>query len=124
MQTHHLASATLLSVLCGLCAASCALSPAATRETDADIEAWIAAMTGGVRDIQQDLDGSESLELLEISAATDVTPVAAPRGRCEDACMAYYEVIDRFCSQVPVKWKVRCHLAKASGNAACHARCP
>lgn len=114
----------LLSLLCGLCAASCALSPEATRETDADTEAWIAAMAGGVRDSQLELDGSESLDLLETLAVTDVTPDAASRGRCEDACMAYYGVIDRFCSQVPVKWKVRCHLAKASGNAACHARCP
>lgn len=114
----------LLSLSCALCAASCALSPEATRETDADIEDWIAVMAGGTRDSQQDLDGSESLELLATPGATDVTPDAAPRGRCEDACMAYYEVIDRFCSQVPANWKIRCHLAKASGNAACHARCP
>ncbi|WP_441290182.1 hypothetical protein ACSRUE_06025 [Sorangium sp. KYC3313] len=114
----------LISLSCALGAASCALSPGATWETDDDIEAWIAAMAGGVRASQQDLDDSESLEFLATPAATDVTPDAAPRGKCEDACMAYYEVIDRFCSQVPVKWKIRCHLAKASGNAACHARCP
>ncbi|WP_437574752.1 hypothetical protein [Sorangium sp. So ce887] len=114
----------LLSLLCTLCAASCALSPEATQETDADIEAWIAAISGGMRDSHQNLDGLESFELLATPAATDATPDAAPRGRCEDACMAYWEVIDRFCKQVPANWKVRCHVAKASGNAACHARCP
>lgn len=124
MRTHHVASAILLSLSCALCAASCALSPEATLETDADIEAWIAAIPGGAWDVQQSLDGSESFELLAKPAASDVVPDAAPRGRCEDACMAYWEVIDRFCKQVPANWKVRCHLAKASGSAACHARCP
>lgn len=124
MRTHHVISGLLLSLTFAHCAASCVLGSEAGREADADSVTSIEVATDHAWGIPESQDSSHGLELLAMEVEPAVMPDAAPRGRCEEACMAYWEVIDRFCQQVPTRWKIRCHLAKSSGSAACHARCP